>query len=343
MSKARSPRGVDSMTMGTRPDIVASGRGGELEVLGGGKGGHEEEEKEESDRGEEVRGGRRRLEEVDDESDGIVVAFMIDDASAAGKPLRAPAADAAAARRAASSTAPRLIEAIPSFGKDTEVSRREVSEEEDERGRLQSKLFLKNSDLLCVFFFFFFFFFFLSFFLFSFLCLSSFYYNSVFPKTKTYNSPPLYTCTKPQRSYSPACLVGACVFVFFALGGKKNETKLSTQKKKNSFPFSFLPCPHSSSSSGGTASRSPSTPRSASLAVSSPRCVLTALSTNSSLASVEVDRSSAAATGTSRSSALAAAKEKSSRRRWREPPPIAPAPPAEEDGPPAGPATRAEA
>ena len=190
MSKARSPRGVDSMTMGTRPDIVASGRGGELEVLGGGKGGHEEEEKEESDRGEEVRGGRRRLEEVDDESDGIVVAFMIDDASAAGKPLRAPAADAAAARRAASSTAPRLIEAIPSFGKDTEVSRREVSEEEDERGRLQSKLFLKNSDLLCVFFFFFFFFFFYHFSFFRFSVSHLFITTLCFPKQKR-TIPPL--------------------------------------------------------------------------------------------------------------------------------------------------------
>ena len=210
-------------------------------MLGGGKGGHEEEEKEESDRGEEVRGGRRRLEEVDDESDGIVVAFMIDDASAAGKPLRAPAADAAAARRAASSTAPRLIEAIPSFGKDTEVSRREVSEEEDERGRLQSKLFLKNSDLLCVFFFFFFFFFFFIIFPF-FVSLSLiFLLQLCVSQNKNVQFPPfVYMYEAPAFLFSR--LSSRCVcFCFFCFGGEKKRNKIIDSKKKKLVSFLLPP------------------------------------------------------------------------------------------------------
>jgi len=61
MSKARSPRGVDSMTMGTRPYIVSvsrpSGRG---EAGGGGKGENEEAKEDEEKDGGEVGRGRRR-------------------------------------------------------------------------------------------------------------------------------------------------------------------------------------------------------------------------------------------------------------------------------------------
>jgi len=146
MSKARSPRGVDSMTMGTRPDIVGSGRDGKVawEGGGGGKGDQEaEEEKEDGDEDEVSRGRWRRLKELaadddaDDESDGIIDDALIDDASAAGKPLRAPAAAAAAARREASSTAPRLIGQF-CFGERA----RRAATREGTRLRVQSNFFL---------------------------------------------------------------------------------------------------------------------------------------------------------------------------------------------------------
>ena len=149
MSKARSPRGVDSMTMGTRPDIVASGREGEEAAWGGGgKGGDQEEEEEEEKEGEKGNGdgdeevrGRRRLKL--DESDGIAV--LID--APAGKPLRAPAAAAAAASRAASSTAPRLIEQFFRVSGESEASGDERSRERGREFRLQSNFFFENSDL----------------------------------------------------------------------------------------------------------------------------------------------------------------------------------------------------
>lgn len=68
MSKALSPRGVDSMTMGTRPDIV----------VGEERDGDEEEEEKDggvNDDGDAVEvKSRRRLKLDDDEAiDGIVV------------------------------------------------------------------------------------------------------------------------------------------------------------------------------------------------------------------------------------------------------------------------------
>lgn len=110
MSKARSPRGVDSMTMGTRPDIVVWEDGDD----------DDEEEKggdlndDEDDDDVEVKGRRRLKLDDEDVIDGIVD-FSDDEALAlsASTPLGDPAA---AAIRAASSTMPRRRVIIASCG-----------------------------------------------------------------------------------------------------------------------------------------------------------------------------------------------------------------------------------